>query len=140
MPVPEVDYQDAGDFRTQRQAFRKAALVSLRRREWLTGQNLVIDTRRGPVELPYMVGQRTQPSRFEMDRFWDGGIEFEVVSVAEDGVPIDRELEDLKRDAAAFERSERVSHGEASVPWQLELSDPENDNAVLAFIDEAVHG
>ena len=43
-----------------------------------------------------------------------GGVGFDILEVSEDGKKIEDEIRDLNRDSAAYERSERVSHGPAS--------------------------
>jgi hypothetical protein len=55
---------------------------------------------------------RTVPTA-DVDAQWGRGGEFQILDVAEDGRRIESELLDLHRDAATYERAERVSHGDA---------------------------
>jgi len=77
----------------------------------------------------FAIGKRKGVSNEEADRNWnrtpaeelplhlrqgEREEQFQILEVSEDGKKIEDEIRDLNRDSAAYERSERVSHGPAS--------------------------
>jgi glutaredoxin len=128
---PARAVQRVGDYFEQRKAFRLAALVALRKREGLPGP---VDQDGSPLETrlddfgnaAYYnsagekvsrvmfagVGTRKGAPLEDATRNWVSGRSvFEILDVAEDGRKLTDELVDLHRDAATYERAERVSHG-----------------------------
>jgi len=62
----------------------------------------------------FAVGTRKQESRELADAHWNSSDPgFEILETSEDGKKLADELVDLHRDAATYERAERVSHGAA---------------------------
>jgi hypothetical protein len=149
-------YENGGEFWELRQQFRKHALESLRKREGfeapvlIDGRWMYRDAEGNAI--PWATGKVKQPSAGEMDAFWAGVNEgvflaenFEVLKVAEDGVPLNREVKDLERDANKFFIAERVSHGmESSANPDFELSDVDDeahvDKVWQAYIRKGSNG
>ena len=71
---------------------------------------------------------------------WGRTNQFDILEVSEDGKKIEDELNDLDRDSASFERSEKVSHGaESQMAPDLELSslsDEEVDSKSAGIFEE----
>ena len=132
-------FQRYGDWFEQREEYRKQALQSLRRREGLPtsehlvgafyqradgfyrtppGKEVFLNTTMYPNGndgfTTWAMGTRKGLSREEADANWGRTNQFEILEVAEDGQHIGTELVDLHRDAATYERAERVSHGPQS--------------------------
>ena len=113
MPIERFDYQDEGDFHQLRQRYRREHLIDLREREGLRDGVVDMQLRRsGAVAMPYQTGTRKGMRGEEALRYW-GGESFDVLDVARDGVPLEREMRDLSRDAMKFEQAASVDHGEA---------------------------
>ena len=91
----------------------------------------------------FAVGTRKGEAREIADASWnspDPG--FEILEVAEDGRKLSDELNDLDRDANAFELSQKVSHGAAGEQApDLELSgtsDEEIDETLQKFLKKGL--
>jgi len=140
----------------QRAEYRKQALVSLRRREGIPTPELVdgkmqyrqpdgtystmaIGTRKQEFEtvIDEKGIPRTVPTA-EVAAAWDCPGGFEILDVAEDGRKIEAELVDLHRDAATYERAEKVSYGaagEQAPDLYLDgLSDEEIDQKLQEYL------
>lgn len=128
---PTRAVQRVGDWFEMRKAYRLANLLSLRKREGLPGP---VDQDGSPLETrlddsgnaAYYnsagekvsrvmfagVGTRKGAPLDDATQNWVSGRSvFEILDVAEDGRKLTDELVDLHRDAATYERAERVSHG-----------------------------
>jgi hypothetical protein len=135
---------DAGDFIGLRQEYRKRALINLRRREGIPVPEFV-DGRwmylcdDGEYHCQ-AVGHRRQPDSSVMDEFWGSNqAPFEMLEVADDGIPLTKEIDDLGRDAKGFERAEHVSFGGKEVPYpDFVVNDPNDDSEVDHAVQEYI--
>ena len=99
----------------------------------------------------FAIGKRKGVSHKEADRNWnrtpaeelplhlrqgEREEQFQILEVSEDGKKIEDEIRDLNRDSAAYERSERVSHGPASQQAPGFILDGLSDEAVDASLQE----
>ena len=161
-------FQRVENFIEQRKTFRQAALVALRKREGLPSpvdqdgnpletrfddqgnahyynasgekQEHVLFAGAGKDGKPgsFAVGTRKQEPRELADARWHSTNDFEILDISEDGRKLSDELKDLDRDSSNFERSEKVSHGDASEQApELHLantSDEEIDETLQKFL------
>jgi hypothetical protein len=161
-------FQRVGDFFEMRKTYRQQALKALRKREGLPSpvdqdgvpletrfddqgnahyynasgekQEHVLFAGAGKDGKPgsFAVGTRKQEPRELADASWHSESEFQILDVAEDGRKLSDELKDLDRDSSTFERSEKVSHGDAGEQApELHLantSDEEIDETLQKFL------
>jgi hypothetical protein len=161
--MPIEQFQRYGSFWELREEFRKNALASLRKREGLPtsehlkgafyqrtdgfyrtppGKEVFLDTTMYPNGndgfTASAMGTRKGEDRIEAEKNWGRTVPFEVLEVSEDGRKLTDELNDLNRDATAFQIAEKVSHGSASEQAPgLELSgtsDEEVDSALQEYL------
>lgn len=142
MDILNEHYQDAGDFWGLRQQYRKQNLERLRRVEGIGAPELVDGRwvyRDGEGNVHTMAtGKVKGPEREIADAFWGGEVEIDPLQVA-DGIPIEREIEDLRRDAEGLLLSETVSHGEKSHPApDFVIENPADEDAVDKALQEYI--